>query len=242
MDALSSAIQRSRLRICLAVAFTALLAIAVLVEPVFLSCQAFADEDEAASDSSAVAENPVGQDAPDYANASDDDDDPENRIDPTQRADNSFIYDTTIESLFEQASLYEGNTVQVVGEVVGDLIKAGDQGDIGRDLYWIMLTSTDVENKSSISVLISAEQAQQIDHYGKYGVTGTTLQVRGIYHQACDDHQGLPDIHATDTSPMARGVEHPDAFEVGDFFPGIVAVLIGAILLGAYYFARERSR
>ena len=39
----------------------------------------------------------------------------ENLVDPTQRADNSFIYDTTIESLFEQASLYDDRTVQVVG-------------------------------------------------------------------------------------------------------------------------------
>ena len=105
-----------------------------------------------------------------------------------------------------------------------------------------MLTSTDVENKSSISVLITAEQSKQIDHYGRYGVTGTILQVRGTYHQACADHQGLPDIHAANASAMVRGIEHPDSFNADHFFPGIVAVVIGLILMGVYYFARERSR
>ena len=46
----------------------------------------------------------------------------ENIVDPTQRADNSFIYDTTIESLFAETSLYDGRMVQVVGEVIGDRI------------------------------------------------------------------------------------------------------------------------
>lgn len=161
-----------------------------------------------------------------------------NLVDPTQRADNSFIYDTTIESLFEQASLYDNRTIQIVGEVVGDRINAND----GTDRCWIMLTSLDEDNSSSISVILSAEQAGQIDHYGRYGVTGTTLQVRGTYHQACPDHDGLPDVHATASSVVSKGVEHPDNLEPREFLPGLIAIIIGLALLGAFYFARERMR
>lgn len=161
-----------------------------------------------------------------------------NLVDPTQRADNSFIYDTTVESLFEQASLYDNRTVQVVGEVIGDRIEAND----GSGNCWITLTSTDAGNSSTISVLLSAEQAGQIDHYGRYGVTGTTLQVRGTYHQACDVHDGLPDLHATNSSVLAKGVEHPDLLIPVDFLPGITLIFIGLALMGVYYFARERMR
>ena len=206
----------------------ALMALAAVLACGWVPCTACADEAEAASSGSAT-------DA-----ISDDDPDDDNLVDPTQRADNSFIYDTTIDSLFDQASLYEGGTVQVVGEVIGDLIKADE--DNGREMYWIMLTSTEAENEASISVLLSSEQARQIDRFGRYGVTGTTLQVRGIFHQACAEHQGLPDIHATTASAIARGVEDPDSFRLRDFLPGGVAVLIGAVLMGVYYFARERSR
>ena len=163
-----------------------------------------------------------------------------NLIDPTQRADNSFIYDTTIDTLLEQATLYEGNTVQVVGEAIGDLIQAGSFD--GREMYWIMLTSTDAENKASISVLITAEQAKQIDHFGRYGVTGTILQVRGTFHQACSEHEGLPDIHSSNVEAITSGVEHADVLVLREFVPGFIAVLLGVILMGAYYFARERSR
>lgn len=160
-----------------------------------------------------------------------------NLVDPTQRADNSFIYDTTIESLFAQSSLYDGRTVQVIGEVIGDRISADEDG-----YCWITLTVLNDEDKSSISVLMSDEQAGQIDRYGKYGVTGTTLQVRGTYHQACGEHDGLPDIHATDSSVVSRGASHPDDFAATDFAPGLAAVVVGLVLLAAFYFARERTR
>ncbi len=162
----------------------------------------------------------------------------ENYVDPAQRADNSFIYDTTIESLFEQASLYDDRTVQVVGEVIGDRIVATGH----RGFCWITLTVTDVEDKSSISILMSDEQANQIDRYGKYGVTGTILQVRGTYHQACSEHDGLPDIHVANSSVMSKGVDHPDELNLRDFVPGILAIIIGSALMGAFYYARERTR
>lgn len=162
----------------------------------------------------------------------------QNLVDPTQRADNSFIYDTTIESLFEQSSLYENRTVQVVGEVIGDrIVASGEPG-----YYWITVTVTDSEDKTSISVLMSEEQANQIDRYGRYGVTGTILQVRGTYHQGCNEHDGLPDIHATNSSVMSRGIDHPDAFVPSEFVPGFVAVFLGIVLMGIFYFARERTR
>ena len=154
--------------------------------------------------------------APVYAAEGDQGPDPNaNLVDPTQRADNSFIYDTTIESLFEQASLYDERTVQVIGEVIGDRIDSLDAGGG----CWITLTVIDAEDKSTISVLMSDEQASQIDRYGKYGVTGTTLQVRGTYHQTCAEHDGLPDIHATNSSVISKGIDHPDEFKIHDFLP-----------------------
>ena len=162
-----------------------------------------------------------------------------NRVDPTQRADNSFIYDTTIDSLFSQPSLYEGKIVQVSGEAIGDIVV---EDPLRRKNSWVTLTSIDAANPATISVFMSREQAAQIDHLGRYGVTGSILQIRGIYHQACSEHEGTPDVHATNTAVITRGSEHPDMFEIQDFIHGAVAVFIGLILMGVYYFIRERSR
>lgn len=160
-----------------------------------------------------------------------------NLVDPTQRADNSFIYDTTIESLFEESSLNDNRTVQIVGEVIGDKIASDESG-----YCWITLTSTNEDNQTTISVLLTEEQAAQIDHYGRYGVAGTTFQVRGLYHQACQAHEGLPDIHATSSATITRGIEHHDKLKLRRFVPGVVLVFIGLVLMGVYYFVREKMR
>ena len=222
---------------------------AIIVTMILFVAPAYGDEEASAEEVTSSSESATSAaDASDEPSAEKGEGEPEeagkadggNRVDPTQRADNSFIYDTTIDSLFGQATLYEGDTVQVEGEAIGDLIKAGESD--GRELYWVTLTSTDIENKATISVLVTPEQAKQIDHFGRYGVTGTILQVRGIFHQACEEHEGLPDIHATNVSAITRGSEHPDVLRLREFAPGVLAVIIGAVLMGVYYFVRERSR
>ena len=162
-----------------------------------------------------------------------------NSVDPTQRADNSFIYDTTIDSLFTQASLYEGRTVQVIGEAIGDIVAETPLND---KRCWVTLTATDINNPATISVIISSDQKKQIDHLGRYGVTGTILQVRGVYHQACSEHEGIAEIPVNTVEAIERGVEHPDLFDLNDFVPGIFAVCLGLVLITAYYIVRERTR
>lgn len=230
------------------IAVLALVVVTALQWGLIASSPAFADDasSSAASPSAASSESASTESAQAADDASSEaavaatsvDTRPENIVDPTQRADNSFIYDTTITSLFEQASLYDGRTVQVEGEAIGDFIV----GEAPSGSGWVTLTAMENNDASSIAVLMSTEQAKQIDHYGRYGVTGTKLQVRGVYHQACEEHQGLPDLHATNSSVLARGVETPDKFVFEDFLPGIAVVLIGALLMGVFYFLRERMR
>ena len=202
--------------------------------------RAYADE-PAASDKSASAEseeaapNPldVVPDSPEDAGVGEG-----NWVDPTQRADNSFIYDTSIQALSDESPLYNGRIVQVQGEVIGDCVDATD----APGYCWVQLSSNEDTDTSSISVYLSDEQANQIDSYGRYGVTGTQLQVRGEYHQACPEHEGLSDLHATNSAVLEKGYRTPDEFDPDDFFPGIIALMIGFLLMGIFYFARERMR
>lgn len=202
---------------CLTFAFACAICLA-------LASPAYADEESASGE----AANSAQAISPDRQNI----------VDPTQRADNSFIYDTSIGALFDEASIYDDRIVQVQGEVIGDRIN-----DTTTDGHcWIMLTSVEEADVSSISVWISDELADQIDRYGRYGVTGTHFQVRGTYHQACSEHEGLSDIHATTSNVLAPGVDHPDKFNATDFSLPLVLVVVGVALLLAFRFVRERMR
>ena len=195
-----------------------------------LPASAFAEDEVSSSSDSAASAKAEPATSVD-ANA-------ENIVDPTQRADNSFIYDTTIEDILAETSLHDGRIVQFVGEAIGDRVLDEASGKY----CWVTVESMADGSDANISVYMTVEQAEQIDHFGRYGVTGTTLQIRGTFNQACSNHEGLVDIHATNVGVMARGVEHPDTLNLSNFGFGIFLIIIGAALMAAFYFVRERMR
>ena len=161
-----------------------------------------------------------------------------NNVNARQTADNSFLYDTSVYELTQADATYQGNTVQIVGEVVGDTIRAEE--DPGK--RWITLEAIEEEYESSISVLVSESDISLIDTYGGYNRKGTTLQVRGTFYLACPSHEGIIDIHADAVTLVAHGSQTTDEFDIGKFVPGIVLCVIGLLLTLLYRLLRERER
>ena len=160
----------------------------------------------------------------------------DNEVNPSQLSDSSFIYDTSIEDLSTADTYYDGQTVQVVGEVVGDLLYANASGTY----CWISLSSEDSD--AVIAVYMNTVAASGIDTYGSYGSTGTILQVRGTFNLSCEDHDGETDLHAEVVSVVSRGSTDADEFDIADFLPGVCAVCLGLLLMFVFYVLRERLR
>jgi len=162
---------------------------------------------------------------------------PSNLVDPQQRPDSSFIYDTLISDLAEADSYYNGQTVQVTGEAVGDnLAVLFDEGH-----RWITLQASDA-SFAQVTVYMTADAASAIDTFGAYGKTGSTVQVRGVFNLACNEHEGLSDIHAEYVNVVKRGSVHPDEFVPAHFASGLLLALVAGILVFVYYRLRERRR
>lgn len=159
----------------------------------------------------------------------------ENRVNPQQLPDSSFIYDSTIAELATADAYFDNQTVQIVGEVVGDNISA----EIDGSYRWITLFDG---MGSTIDTYMPRESAARIDSFGRYGVTGTSLQVRGTFHLACPEHEGLSDVHAENVVVMKAGGETPDEFNVQDFIPGAVLLGVGLLSVILYSYLRERQR
>ncbi|MBQ3387370.1 MAG: hypothetical protein IJG53_08625 [Eggerthellaceae bacterium] len=162
----------------------------------------------------------------------------DNQVNTHQQPDSSFLYDTSLEDLAGADDYFEGQTVQIVGEVIGDGITEG----FDRDHVWVTLASTTPGRHETVMVYMTAGQASIIDTWGAYGRTGTILQVRGVYHLACAEHQGLSDIHVDNVNRVEPGSRHPDVFAWRDFMPGAVGVLVAGILLLAFHVFRQRLR
>lgn len=189
---------------------------------------AWADETDAARTDPAVA----GSAAADSTDTGD------NAVNPRQTPDNSFLYDTSIDELVHADSSFQGSTVQITGEVVGDAIRAEE--DPGK--HWITMEALGDEDDSSISVLIDDSYLGLVDAYGKYGVVGTTLQVRGTFYLTCTSHEGIMDIHADTVKLVERGRKTSPSYD--SRMPGmaVTLLLLGGAMLLLYYYLRERQR
>lgn len=160
-----------------------------------------------------------------------------NEVNPYQLPDSSFIYDTSIAELAGADSYLDGQTVQVVGEAVGDNIRASVDGQH----RWITLMAQD-DSGASVTVYAPAHAASLVDTFGEYGATGTTLQVRGTFNLACPQHEGLSDLHADTVSVMRKGsvVEEPFSWKL--FVPGAAFVVLGLLFMLVFRILRERLR
>lgn len=161
----------------------------------------------------------------------------ENFLNPQQTPDSSFLYDTSIEELAAADPYMDGQTVQVRGEVVGDRINA--EFDPGH--CWIALQALSASD-NTISVFMSKSLSDSIDTYGAYGRVGTTLQVRGTFNLACEEHDGLSDLHADQVSVVKKGYVLQQEADPGMFALGVVLVVVGLGLAFAFWRMRESRR
>lgn len=162
---------------------------------------------------------------------------PDNLVNPQQKPDSSFIYDTSISALQDADSYLNNQTVQVTGEVVGDRIRA----EFDPGFCWIVLQSND-NAYAEVPVFISEDATAPIDIYGSYGRKGTTLQVRGIFHLSCSDHEGLTDLHADTVTVVEKGSITEQTLNPAAFAPGAVLVGVGLVMLLVFRHMREGRR
>ena len=176
--------------------------------------------------------------APSYAQADESDASSGNQVNQVQLPDSSFLYDVPISELVTADSFHDEQTVQVQGEVVGDLI--ADEAD--ASYCWVSLQELDSQAPAVVSVYMTRELAKQIDSWGHYGQRGTTLQVMGTFHLSCGVHQGLSDIHAETVSVVESGksVEYPISSIICTL--AWVFPLVGAGLALYYRHRNEQER
>lgn len=201
-----------------------------------------AEEDAKESESSGLVPTPeadasgvTGKDS-----AVSEEDELDNNVNPKQYPDSSSIYDTPLADLATADAYHDGQTVQVTGEVVGDRMQA----ELDRDHCWIVLEGSSSKNAStvSLSVYMSNSDADKIDLYGKYGVKGTMLRVKGTFNLVCDEHSGVTDLHATAVSVAAKGSVTEEKAEFKSFLPGIIMLILGLGACMAYRVKRQRLR
>ncbi len=161
-----------------------------------------------------------------------------NRVDPSISSDSSFIYDTQIDTLLAEPQVMDRKTVQIEGEVIGDRRNV----DFDQQHYWISLQETTSGKDYCISVYVSDITTRLIDTYGAYQKRGTKLQIRGTFHLACSDHDGLCDIHAETSSVLDTGFSREASFNFDRLIDVLCLFGIALLLTLSYVLMRDKSK
>lgn len=162
---------------------------------------------------------------------------PENVINEAIGSDSSFVYETEISALNNQPHLYDKRTVQVTGEVVGDLIKAEDP-----NYCWLIIQELSTGSDAQISLYVTPLQAQKIDMFGRYGVRGSIIKATGMFQEVDPELEGAQSLRTSELEVLEKGVFTKPPFRLELFAPGICAVLLGCVVLYVFYRAHERQR
>lgn len=165
------------------------------------------------------------------------DNNPENVINEAIGSDSSFVYETEISALNNQPHLYDKRTVQVTGEVVGDLIKAEDP-----NYCWLIIQELSTGSDAQISLYVTPLQAQKIDMFGRYGVRGSIIKATGMFQEVDPELEGSQSLRTSELEVLEKGVITKPPFRLELFAPGICAVLLGCVVLYVFYRAHERQR
>lgn len=159
-----------------------------------------------------------------------------NAVIPLQLPDSSFIYDTSIQELSSADPYLDNQTVQVTGEAIGESIRASF---LGRS-RWVTLSP--VGDSATVSVFMSEESAAKIDSFGRYGVRGSILRVRGTFYLVCPEHDGATDLHAEEVTVVKPGESVHESFRFQAFVPGLILVVVGLVMVFVFSHISERRR
>lgn len=96
--------------------------------------------------------------------------------------------------LIDRAKEYDGREIAYSGEVIGDILNAGDH-------VWLNVS----DGGNAIGVWVPSGPAGEVRLAGRYSQIGDTIRVAGIFHRACPEHGGDMDLHADSITLLTRG-------------------------------------
>ena len=146
--------------------------------------------------------------------------------------DEAVVVDTRIGVLVAANQALDGAQVRFEGEALGEAVQASG-GNV-----WVAVGNTAGQ---SISVLMSEDDAETIGMYGSYQATGSTIQVTGTYHVACDEHQGELEVHADAVELVVEGSVTQHTVSAKRLRTGVALCVLGVALVMAYELLRRRA-
>jgi len=133
----------------------------------------------------------------------------------------------SIRDLFEESQKYDGQMVVITGEVVGDIMRDGEN-------FWVNVGN----NGFFIGVVLNAELRNRIGHTGRYNMKGDIIEISGVYHLHCPQHMGERDIHAEQIEILTVGEQQEEFIETGKV---VMSIILGLVTIIFVFYTHRRN-
>lgn len=110
--------------------------------------------------------------------------------------------DSSSTDLVEAPKEFDGTEVTFRGEAIGEAMVRGDMAwiHINDDAYYVKNVEEGAQlggYNTGMAVWLPAELVEDLEFYGDYKHEGDIVEVEGTFNDACAEHGGDMDIHAT---------------------------------------------
>lgn len=124
----------------------------------------------------------------------------------------------------------DGTEVAFEGEVVSEPLAAG-QGHV-----WLNVLSGGV----AIGAWMPEAMAESADSFGTWSHDGDIVRITGVLNEACDDHGGDLDVHATSLTILDEGEPREHPVEYWKLIGGIAALVAAYVIVRRAWRHEER--
>ncbi len=116
----------------------------------------------------------------------------------------------SVKDLTESAENYDGQTLTIEGEVIGDILQQGDYAWITvNDDPYITREAQEERLRAGfnigIGVWLPTSEARKVKVLGGYKNVGDRVSVTGVFHRADSEHGGDTDIVAQSLAVLQEG-------------------------------------
>lgn len=133
--------------------------------------------------------------------------------------------------IIEDAHVYDGASVEMQGEAIGESLRAD------ADHKWVNVLGGGM----ALGVYMPNDMAKEIERYGDYRTFGDTVAVRGLVNVSCPQHGGEFDMHAEELVIVESGGPRDNPTHPWKLAAGLGLLVVGAVEYRLYRVRRNRG-
>ncbi|MEK9149848.1 MAG: hypothetical protein AAB267_07375 [Candidatus Desantisbacteria bacterium] len=130
-------------------------------------------------------------------------------------------YGICLNDLLLEPKRYDGQKIEVSGEVIGFSIKKENGWFINVDIGGGVIG-------------VFTKELPRIEHYGQYKEKGDVVRVKGVFYSTCQEHRGETDIHSQSIEVIARGETIPHPIKKANVISAILLSFLAIALVLLY--------